>query len=86
MQWGNPFIPFERIGAEKTNVEGTGLGLAVVKQLIDLMGGKVGVQCKPGEGSTCWIELQQCENHLDQTKRNQFSDSYGSKWRHGKSN
>lgn len=59
------FIPFERIGAEKTNVEGTGLGLAVVKQLIDLMGGKVGVKSKPGEGSTFWIELQQCENHLD---------------------
>jgi len=59
------FIPFERVGAEKTKVEGTGLGLAVVKQLIDLMGGKVGVKSKPGEGSTFWIELQQCENHLD---------------------
>jgi PAS domain S-box-containing protein len=59
------FIPFERIGAEKTNVEGTGLGLAVVKQLIDLMGGKVGVKSKPGEGSTFWIELQQCLNQLD---------------------
>ncbi|MDP3394746.1 PAS domain S-box protein [Sediminibacterium sp.] len=59
------FIPFERIGAEKTNVEGTGLGLAVVKQLIDIMGGKVGVKSKPGEGSTFWIELQQCQNQLD---------------------
>lgn len=63
------FIPFERIGAEKTNVEGTGLGLAVVKQLIDLMGGKVGVKSKPGEGSTFWIELQQCENHLDKIQK-----------------
>lgn len=59
------FIPFERIGAEKSNVEGTGLGLAVVKQLVDLMGGKVGVKSEPGKGSTFWIELQQCENHLD---------------------
>ena len=59
------FIPFERIGAEKSNVEGTGLGLAVVKQLVDLMGGKVGVKSEPRKGSTFWIELQQCENHLD---------------------
>lgn len=59
------FIPFERIGAEKTNVEGTGLGLAVVKQLVDLMGGKVGVKSEPEKGSTFWIELQQCESHLD---------------------
>ncbi|OYY99821.1 MAG: hypothetical protein B7Y37_12805 [Sphingobacteriia bacterium 28-36-52] len=46
-------------------MEGTGLGLAVVKQLIDIMGGKVGVKSKPGEGSTFWIELQQCRNQLD---------------------
>jgi PAS domain S-box-containing protein len=59
------FIPFERIGAEKSNVEGTGLGLAVVKQLVDLMGGKVGVKSAPGKGSTFWIELQQCESQLD---------------------
>lgn len=59
------FIPFERIGAEKTKIEGTGLDLAVVKQLIDLMGGKIGVKSKPGEGSTFWIELQQCESRLD---------------------
>lgn len=59
------FIPFERIGAEKSNVEGTGLGLAVVKQLVDLMGGKVGVKSAPGKGSTFWIELQQCQSHLD---------------------
>ncbi len=74
------FIPFERIGAEKSNVEGTGLGLAVVKQLIDLMGGKVGVKSKPGEGSIFWIELQQCENHLDSIQKeaslNQHAETY----------
>jgi PAS domain S-box-containing protein len=59
------FIPFERIGAEKSNVEGTGLGLALVKQLVDLMGGKVGVKSAPGKGSTFWIELQQCKSQLD---------------------
>lgn len=59
------FLPFERIGAERSNVEGTGLGLAVVKQLIDIMGGTVGVKSKKDIGSTFWIELQQCDSQLN---------------------
>ncbi len=50
-------MPFERIGAEKTGIEGTGLGLMVVKKLMDAMNGSVGVESVPGEGSTFWIEL-----------------------------
>lgn len=53
----NLFIPFERIGADKTHIEGTGLGLAVVKKLLEAMGGIIGVESKPGVGSTFWIEL-----------------------------
>jgi PAS domain S-box-containing protein len=51
------FTPFERIGAEKTQTEGTGLGLSVVKKLMDAMGGNLGVESTPGVGSTFWIEL-----------------------------
>ena len=53
------FKPFERIGAEMTETEGTGLGLAVVKKLMDAMGGTVGVKSNLGTGSTFWIELPQ---------------------------
>lgn len=56
------FTPFERIGAEKSVTEGTGLGLAVVKKLIDAMDGKVGVESAIAEGSTFWIEMPLAES------------------------
>jgi len=54
---GKLFQPFERIGASKTETEGTGLGLMVVKKLTEAMRGTVGVDSEAGVGSTFWIEL-----------------------------
>lgn len=51
------FQPFDRLGAEQSNVEGTGLGLALSQRLVNLMRGEIGVESVPGAGSTFWVEL-----------------------------
>ncbi len=51
------FTPFERLGAEQTGVEGTGLGLALSKRLLEVMGGAIGVENNSDRGATFWMEL-----------------------------
>jgi hypothetical protein len=51
------FTPFNRLGAERSGIPGTGLGLAQAQYLAQAMGGAIGVDSTPGEGSSFWIEL-----------------------------
>jgi signal transduction histidine kinase len=51
------FIPFERLGAEASGVEGTGLGLVLALRLAEAMHGSLGVESQPWIGSTFHVEL-----------------------------
>jgi PAS domain S-box-containing protein len=51
------FSPFERLGAEYTGIEGTGLGLALSKVLVDAMGGAIDVESSAGIGTKFGVTL-----------------------------
>jgi PAS domain S-box-containing protein len=51
------FEPFERLGAENSQVEGSGLGLTIVRQLVREMQGEIDVASRPGHGSTFTVYL-----------------------------
>lgn len=51
------FQSFNRLGAEATGEEGTGIGLALSKSLVEQMSGRIGFQVEPSGGTLFWVDL-----------------------------
>jgi len=52
------FQPFEQVAGTRYRAEGAGLGLTITKSLVDLMGGSLAVDSRPGQGSTFRLKLE----------------------------
>jgi CheY-like chemotaxis protein len=63
------FTPFDRLGAEQTDIQGTGMGLVLSKQLLEAMGGTLTAHSIEGQGSTFTIELALAEDPLEHYER-----------------
>ncbi len=65
----NLFTPFERLGADDSGIEGTGLGLALSRRLVEAMGGQLTVRSEVGAGSAFTVELVQAEDPAARLER-----------------
>ncbi|NQV44362.1 MAG: response regulator, partial [Rhodospirillales bacterium] len=68
------FEPFERLGKQSEAIEGTGIGLTITKQLVNLMSGRIGFESEIGKGSTFWIDIPKSDKGSKKKLKRRRSD------------
>ncbi|TCS71671.1 PAS domain S-box-containing protein [Sulfuritortus calidifontis] len=62
------FSPFDRLGAERSSVGGTGIGLVITRHLVEIMGGEIGLHSEAGLGSEFWVDMPPASLSPDPTQ------------------
>lgn len=63
------FKSFSRLGMEKSNIQGTGIGLAISKAIIENMGGEIGFESDVHNGTRFWFDLPIADEHSKPSKK-----------------
>ena len=68
------FQPFERLGHELGQIDGTGIGLSITQQIVEKLGGHIGFESEQGRGSHFWVDIPLSKKQIDPAASEELAD------------